>query len=412
MQLTTSKRISLKFTLYTIGIVFFFWFLTNVLFFQQRYRSENMRLSWPKMLQNIPQNIQQDAAHFKAPEFNEVPYDDTGFLELKSHKIISNITEIDGQYIMYVRVGNNIRASNVTRLVDAQENMIIIFIILLIIFSVATYLISLLFVKSSLRNINKLVEYVQDLDIHTLDKEIPLSGPDDDEIRIIGATLQETLTTIKEQTDSLRDFVTHASHELKTPLMSLSAVIDAGEKTWDHSKTFSSAKHILQNINKLFETLLSITKREYHRIEKKEIDIIPLIKSIHAELDEVYQEKHISYAVEMPKQLKLRSNEEMFRIIFLNLLQNAYKYTNTDGTIHVKINDNVLSIINSWPGIDAKHAKNIREKFWRQRMNVDSQEGFGLGLYLVKLLVNKHGWKIDMQSTPGKTTTFSISLTT
>jgi len=183
------------------------------------------------MLQNIPQNIQQDAAHFKAPEFNEVPYDDTGFLELKSHKIISNITEIDGQYIMYVRVGNNIRASNVTRLVDAQENMIIIFIILLIIFSVATYLISLLFVKSSLRNINKLVEYVQDLDIHTLDKEIPLSGPDDDEIRIIGATLQETLTTIKEQTDSLRDFVTHASHELKTPLMSLSAVIDAGEKT-------------------------------------------------------------------------------------------------------------------------------------------------------------------------------------
>ena len=138
--------------------------------------------------------------------------------------------------------------------------------------------------KSSLKNINELVEYVQDLDINSLDKPVPLSGPDDDEIRIIGATLQQTLTTIKEQTDSLRDFVSHASHELKTPLMSLSAVIDAGEKTGDHSRTFSSAKNILQNINTLFETLLSITKREYHTIEKKEIDLIPLIQSIHTEL--------------------------------------------------------------------------------------------------------------------------------
>jgi len=185
-------------------------------------------------------------------------------------------------------------------------------------------------VKSSLKNINKLVEYVQDLDIHSLDKEIPLSGPDNDEIRIIGATLQETLTTIKEQTDSLKDFVTHASHELKTPLMSLSAVIDAGEKTGDHSKTFSSAKNILQNINKLFETLLSITRREYHAIEKKEIDIIPLMQAIHREVSEMYKDKHISYSVDMPKEMKLRSNEEMFRIIFFILLQNAYKYTNTD----------------------------------------------------------------------------------
>lgn len=191
--------------------------------------------------------------------------------------------------------------------------------------------------------------------------------------------------------------------------MSLSAVIDAGEKTGDHSRTFSSAKNILWNINKLFETLLSITRREYHAIEKKEIDIIPLMQAIHTEVSEMYKDKHISYSVDMPKVLKLRSNEEMFRIIFFNLLQNAYKYTNTDWTIHVQLKDTVLSIINSWPGIDAKHEKSIREKFWRQRANGDSQEGFGLWLYLVKLLVNKHGWSIAMQSKPGKTT-FSISL--
>ena len=403
MQLTTSKRISLKFTLYTIGIVFFFWFLINVLFFQQWYGSENNKL---RMLPPPRPWVQ---ARFQAKETTEVPYEASGLAELQQGIIFSNIAVIDGQYVMFSRVNNTIRVSYISRLVDAQERMIVIFLVLLIIFSVWTYLVSILFVKSSLKNINKLVEYVQDLDIHSLDKEIPLSGPDNDEIRIIGATLQETLTTIKEQTDSLKDFVTHASHELKTPLMSLSAVIDAGEKTGDHSNTFSSAKNILQNINKLFETLLSITRREYHAIEKKEIDIIPLMQAIHREVSEMYKDKHISYSVDMPKEMKLRSNEEMFRIIFFNLLQNAYKYTNTDWTIHIQINNNVLSIINSWPGIDGKDEKNIREKFWRQRANADYQEGFGLWLYLVKLLVNKHGWTINMQSKSGKTT-FTISL--
>ncbi|MCX6822747.1 MAG: HAMP domain-containing sensor histidine kinase [candidate division SR1 bacterium] len=405
MQLTTSKRISLKFTLYTIGIVFFFGFLINVLFFQQRYGTENGRL---RMLPPIHPGIQ---TRFQIMETAEVPYEAETLQELNHGKVFSNIAKIDDQYIMFSRVNDTIRVSNISRLVDAQRRMIIIFFVLLVIFSIGTYLISLLFVKSSLKNIKELVDYVEDLDIHTLHKPVPLSGPDDDEIRIIGATLQQTLTTIKEQTDSLKDFVTHASHELKTPLMSLSAVIDAGEKTGDHSKTFSSAKNILQNINKLFETLLSITKREYHAIEKKEIDLIPLIQSIQTEISGIYTNKHINYTADMPKALKLRSNEEMFRIIFFNLLQNAYKYTNTDGTIHVQLKDNVLSLINSGPGIDAKDGKSIREKFWRQRTNGDSQEGFGLGLYLVKLLVNKHGWSIAMQSKPGKTT-FSISLKT
>jgi hypothetical protein len=98
---------------------------------------------------------------------------------------VANITKIDGQYIMFAHVGNIIRASNVSRMVDAQEQMLLIFLILLVIFSVGTYLISLVFVKSSLKHINLLVEYVKSLDIHTLNKPVPLMGPENDEIYII-----------------------------------------------------------------------------------------------------------------------------------------------------------------------------------------------------------------------------------
>lgn len=402
MQLTTSKRISLKFTLYTIGIVFFFWFLINILFFQQRYSTEKMRLTAPRMMQNMAQG------RFKTIEPEELPYDEIAFAELRNNKIISNITKVDDQYIMYARMGNNIRASNVTRMIEAQEKMILIFIVLLVLFSVWTYLLSLLFVKSSLRNIKELVAYVKDLDIHNLHKPVPLLWPENDEIHIIGATLQKTLNTIKEQTDSLKDFVTHASHEMKTPLMSLSSIIDAGEKTGKHGETYSGAKKVLHSINRLFETLLSITKREYHKIEKKDIDIVPLMTSIKDEVEKIYPEKNIACSLDLPKSFVVSSNEEIFHIIFFNLLQNAYKYTNEDWTIHVKLHKKTLSISNSGAGISLEHIKHIWDKFWKNHSEQTAKEWFGLGLYLVKLLVHKQDWTINVESVPHESTSFTL----
>jgi two-component system, OmpR family, sensor kinase len=362
-----------------------------------------------RMMQNRP-GVQQP--RFPMPGIEERPFQEETLAELKQSKVFPNIARIDDQYIMFSQVGTTLRVSNVTRMVEAQERMVMIFIILLIIFSVWTYLISLLFVKSSLKNIHTLVDYVKDLDIHTLHKPVPLLGPVNDEIHIIWATLQKTLNTIKEQTDSLKDFVTHASHELKTPLMSLSSIIDVGEKTGEHKETYSGAKKVLHSINRLFETLLSITKREYHHIEKKNIDIVPLMQSIKDEIERNYPEKEISCSLDFPKSYIVSSNEEIFRIIFFNLLQNAFKYTTPKWKIHVRLHKDALSIDNSGPGISIEHIKHIWEKFWKNHQEHASKEGFGLGLYLVKLLVWKHWRTIDIDSKPNETTTFTLSFGT
>jgi len=75
-------------------------------------------------------------ARFQAKETTEVPYEASGLAELQQGIIFSNIAVIDGQYVMFSRVNNTIRVSNISRLVDAQERMIVIFLVLLIIFSV------------------------------------------------------------------------------------------------------------------------------------------------------------------------------------------------------------------------------------------------------------------------------------
>ncbi|MEI7562248.1 MAG: HAMP domain-containing sensor histidine kinase [bacterium] len=277
----------------------------------------------------------------------EIPYSAEVITLLQDNVFFSNILKVDDQYLMFQKVNNTIRVCNITGLMEAQQKMIIMFLVLLIFFSVGTYFLSLIFVRTSLKDIHLLVDYVKKLNINTLHEPVPLSGPEDDEIRIIGQSLQQTLSTIKEQTDSLKDFVTHASHELKTPLMSLSAVIDAGEKTGNHEKAFIEAKTSLKSINTLFETLLSITKWEYQKIKTAPLDIVPVMKHLLDEVQKNYKKKLISCEVQLPKTCVLETNEDMFHIIFFNLLENAYKYTPHEGNIKITLSCTTLSISNS-----------------------------------------------------------------
>lgn len=302
------------------------------------------------MMQNSPGKMQGRGnlpAGMKLPGIEEIPYTPEIFSLLHENVFFLNILEVDDQYLMFKKVGATIRVCNVTGLVEAQEKMIVMFLVLLVFFSIFTYFLSLVFVRKSLKDIHRLVAYVQKLNINTLHEPVPLSGPEDDEIRIIGQSLQETLTTIKEQTDSLKDFVTHASHELKTPLMSLSAVIDAGQKTGNHEKAFTEAKTSLKSINTLFETLLSITKWEYQKIKTAPLDIVPVMQHLLGEVQKNYKKKQITCEVLLPKTCILETNEDMFRIIFLNLVENAYKYTPVQGTIKISLSPTMLSIANS-----------------------------------------------------------------
>jgi hypothetical protein len=70
------------------------------------------------------------------PGIEEVPYQDDTFAELKKDRVISNIAIVDDQYVIFSHTGDTIKVSNVTRMVEAQQKMALIFLILLVIFSV------------------------------------------------------------------------------------------------------------------------------------------------------------------------------------------------------------------------------------------------------------------------------------
>lgn len=407
MQLTTSKRISITFTLYTICIVFFFGIAINAIFFQQRYQAEDIKVQFTNRLPDVM--VGWHRPRFQPAPVQTIPYTPDIAEELGHNTIIRRLAKIDDEYILYARQWDTIRVSTVTRLVESQIQLIQLFVILMVIFAVLTYLVSLFFVKSSLRNIQKLVSYVDKLDIHSLDTPVPLEGPEDDEIRKIGSALQSTLNTIKEQTDSLRDFVTHASHELKTPLMSLSSTMDAAHKTGKYADYIPKLKSNIQSINNLFDTLLSITKREHHTISKSSVDIVPILHTIHEELQTMYTDKKIVCTLHTPKEKIISSHIDICRIVFHNIIQNAYKYTPEWGTIDIKLDKNTLTITDTGPGIPSEDQQNIRQKFRKNHSKKWSSQWFGLGLYLVQLLVKKQWRKINVANGKKAGAVFTIT---
>ncbi len=220
------------------------------------------------------------------------------------------------------------------------------------------------------------------------------------------------------------DFISLASHQLRTPLSAI--------KTYSHMladgfmgplspRQNKSLKTIIAATNRMNETigtLLNITRIESGSIivTKKPVAINQIIEEVISEHQLSVTEKKQSIKLNKSKDdLKIISDSVVLKEIIGNLVSNAVKYTPSNGkiTIDVSTRDKtlVVAVRDTGMGIPEAYKDNIFTKFFRGE-NVIRQEtsGTGLGLYLVKGLVNELGGNVWFESTEGKGSTFYLSL--
>jgi signal transduction histidine kinase len=429
-KLKTSTQIALKFTIYFMVIFSILWITLNLIFLNQRIESESHKIqkNWWNLIMWIV-DIQSNwitnqssgiviinkpiewwrkfKPHIPLPIVS-LEYEESIGTELQENTIIKNISKIDNNYLMYQIEDNKISMIDVSRPIEMQYTLLWITILIIIAGTVFTFWISRRFARSSLQNINELVEYTKQLNIHNLTKKIPISWPEDDEIRIIAGSFQKSLDIIKEQTDSLKDFVSYASHELKTPLSTIRGLVDLSTKTKSIEISWPKIKKTLTEMSDLLDTLLLITKREFHDIQKENIDIIPLLHNIWEQIQWQYQEKHIHYTTQMLWQHKIKGNTEIIKIIISNLLNNAYKFTSANWIISLTVENNQIIITDNGIGISKDDQEKIRTRFWKK--STENNSWYGLWLYMVKLLIEKLWRTIQWESIEKKWTTFTITM--
>ncbi len=334
---------------------------------------------------------------------------DEGHTLKQSHRIKS-IAKVDDMYFMYRKVGNQLIVTNVTQHVIVQKNLIWISIYLMLFFGALAYIISLLFVKTSLKKLNQLLWFLNDLHIDNLDHKITISGHPHDEINMVSEKFNEAMNKIHRQTLSLKDFVTNASHELKTPLMSMSTEIDYTDKTKQYEEGLINLKQQLKGMNTLLEALVAISKLEaQENLKKEEVDISAFTQTIAESIQKINQEKNITLTTHIKKNISKKIHKESRNIIVKNILDNAYKFTPEWWTIDITLDTEKLIIKDSGKGIETDDLEHIRERFRQADRSKTDTKSFGLGLYLTKLLVDKHGWNIAITSKSNKWTTCTIN---
>jgi len=233
------------------------------------------------------------------------------------------------------------------------------------------------------------------------------------------------ITREKEISRMKNDFVSHVSHELKTPLASLTAYAEMlceGEADDEETRKefYSVIQDQAQRLNRLIEDILNVSRIESGliKVDKKPVSLAVLIEEQLRMIKSYAEEKNIRIIAQKPIVFdQVYADKDMISQVIVNLLSNAVKYTPSGGS--VKIESQVdetagiirVNITDTGVGIPQEEIEHVFDKFYRVGANKNQAKGTGLGLNLVRQIVEKvHNGRVFVSSTAGVGSTFGFEL--
>ena len=254
----------------------------------------------------------------------------------------------------------------------------------------------------------------------------------DEQSQICGiVAILHDVTREKEISQMKNDFVSHVSHELKTPLASITAYSEMlvdGEANDEQTRRefYSVIQNQAERLNRMIENILNISRIEsgLMRVDKNRFSLSMLIEEQLAMVKSYAQEKGVSLSrAGDGKELivfdQVYADKDLISQVIVNLLSNAIKYTPSGGNVTVETEvssggpeDVVkISVTDTGVGIPADQLEYVFDKFYRVKANEGQAKGSGLGLNLVKQIAEKiHGGRVFVESQEGIGSTFGFEL--
>lgn len=230
-------------------------------------------------------------------------------------------------------------------------------------------------------------------------------------------------TILKQKTiDEIKsDFINNMTHELKTPISVTYAAVDTlqnfgvVDEPEKRDKYLTISKEQLMYLNSLVEQILtmSVEERKNLRLNMEEI-IIKNIFENHKNQFLVNAVKPIQFTIDVqPENIVIEADKLHFGNIISNLIENAVKYSGENVEIKLSArhsnNKTIISVCDNGIGIPHGAIDKIFDKFYRVSTgNIHNVKGYGLGLFYVKTIIDKHNWEISVESKEGKGSCFKI----
>ncbi len=297
-------------------------------------------------------------------------------------------------------------------------------------FSLMLYLLPMIFFISlaggwwlasySLQPIEKITQTAREISARRLNQRIPMP-PVNDEIAHLVATLNEMIARLEASFQQIRQFTSDVSHELRTPLSILMGELELALRSKrtpeEYERILSTALEEVVRLSKLVQNLLELSRAESGQInlETQLLDLSQLLQDIAEDAEILAEMKSIRVHTAIEAPLWMKGDKHRLYQAFLNLVDNAVKYTPEGQEIAIRAmrrnGQIVVEIEDTGIGIPEQEIPLIFRRFYRvDKARSRKIQGQGLGLAIVQWIVHSHNGSIQVESSVGKGSCFRIVL--
>lgn len=245
-----------------------------------------------------------------------------------------------------------------------------------------------------------------------------------DEIGELGLSFNQMIGRLREQERLRQEFIANASHELKTPTMAISSVVEAlqagaAEDPQMRNQFLSSLERLSDRQSSLIKDLLDITRLDAGMVSNwdEEVKLAQVLSDAADEIRPQAEKKQIELVIQAPDDgVCVPGNSIQLQRALANLLTNAVNYTAAEGRVTVATTviepkDVEIRIQDTGVGIEPSDLPHIFDRFYRaDKARTRSGGGTGLGLAITREIIAKHYGTVEVESTVGKGSTFIVRL--
>ena len=250
------------------------------------------------------------------------------------------------------------------------------------------------------------------------DFDVSVESNEKHELGALARTLTYLGAKVQQHQSTRNEFLSSVSHELRTPLTSIKGwtetIRGGDEKLSEETELGLSIIHSeTERMIGLVEQLLDYTKIEESRLVlyRQELDLVSLLRQVTLQLKQSLEDKSITLIERYPQKSVGLFDENRLKQVFLNILENAIRFSPDGGTLTIRFVQServaFISIIDEGPGISREHLQRITEMFYQAHVTEGSS---GLGLAISKELIEAHEGKLVIESEVGHGTTVTVLL--
>lgn len=385
---------------YILSLIILLIFNVSLIFILNRYEYKMYTKNYNDKINSIISNIKNKYPNIEESDIIEIINNEEDSEDILSNYGIDSITKND-------KVNNKIR---------------IISLIIIITFDSLIILIFYLYDKNKSKKIKEITKMISKINNRQFD--IDINDFNEGELSILKNEISKTTTMLRQVADNsvkdklnLKDSLGDISHQLKTPLTSITIMIDnildnpdMNEKT--RKKFLINIKREILNINFLVMSLLKLSKFDANvvKFNKESVYLKDIIIESIKNVSMIKELKNITIKVSGDDNIKLLCDFKWQVESITNILKNSIEHTSEYGTVEVNYSENKLYtrilIKDNGKGIDSDDLPHIFDRFYKGENGSD--DSFGIGLSLSKTIIEKEGGSITVKSTPNIGTIFTI----